>query len=317
MNNIEPEKVAQDFWGISPENVIELSGGQSTRNWKVTQDGEDFVLRNAGLYPGYVDMQIGVLQHLKESDFPYEVPQPLDGANGDRRITTELGNYMLYPFIHGETGLSDPDYSELGILLGAYHSAMRGYDFSGFTQRRSKDLLDTQKLSEGLVSIEKSAANQDIALPLIERAIACGPLLRNHVEKISTRIHAIGEEQIVCHGDPHLNNVVFSGGHVSGLIDFGGITVDPPITDVAASIARLVIVDQQLEVGRFEKIIAGYKETAGNPEIHESVLDLAFLNTLRSFIWQISELAHNPETRITTDEAEQFLDILIALTDIT
>src|SRR3989344_6472456 len=78
--------------------------GESNHNWIIKSTEGKFILRRAPNFSKIKDLksELLYLNKLKQSNFPYSVPEPLKISNGNNLIKYKKGNWWLYKYIEGK-----------------------------------------------------------------------------------------------------------------------------------------------------------------------------------------------------------------------
>jgi Phosphotransferase enzyme family len=134
-------------------------------------------------------------------------------------------------------------------VLARFHELAARYEQR---QGNAPAIVDRQRQLAGM---------REKGFALIERAL--GEPLRNEIDNRATRLFAVAGEAMQSPSlaeslatapelmlqpairDIHHDHVLFTGDEVSGLIDFGAMRIDTPLTDLARLVGSLVGDDQE------------------------------------------------------------------------
>lgn len=306
-------------WGIKPRKVSFIEEGNSTNNWKVLDNGMGrYVLRNAGRFRHYVRLQCDILNFLREKEFPYLIPMPVRASINDFVVDTEEGSYFLYKYIDGEVlrNVTVEDACQVGLMLAMYHDYIADFDWRGYQQLRSKDLLDEPKMVQFIkncrqVVEEKENKTEMDATFLSEIndfiVFYAGILKKTDI----AYYHSL--PQIPCHGDFDRRNILKKEDRVVGFIDLGGITIDPPICDLQSCIQLNCMRNGELNLDTAKAIFDGYASCRRfNRDQLELIDTLLYSEMLKTLCWVMAELA-KPESRVDETEASDRMKMLILL----
>lgn len=303
-------------WDIRPQEVSFIEEGDSTNNWKVLDiEKEAYILRDAGKFNHYVRFQCDILNFLQEKGFPYQITTPIRAKNNDFVIDTEKGSYFLYKYIDGKVleDVTAEDAYQVGLMLAVYHGYIADFDWRGYQQLRSKDLLDRQKLAQFVTNCRRAVeekANKseldEIFLSGIDRLV---DFYIDILKKIDLEYyHSLPE--IPCHGDFERRNIIKMEDRLVGFIDLGGITIDPSICDLQSCIQLNSMRNGQLDMNLVKAIISGYISHRGIGRHQlELIPPLMYSEMLKTLCWVMAELTI-PESRVNLNEASDRIGIL-------
>lgn len=316
LDPVVADRLLQSNWGIKAEETDFVALGDSTLNWVISAaDGNVYVLRNAGNFEQYVRFQCDVLNHLTETGFPYQVPQPLRTGQGEFVVDTESGSYFVYPFIPGNTPteLDQTKSVDIGRMLATYHQYIKGFNWESRPQLRSKNLFETDvfigfiQKCESTVSGKKVKSDADLAY--LDRFDRFRSFYGETVSSVDTDYYN-SLSKIACHGDFERRNIIVQGDKIVGFVDLGGVTIDPRICDLQSCIQLNSTENGRLNMKTANGIIEGYAGVI-RPEERERklILPLMYTEMLKTLSWVLSERT-KPDTRVELVEATSRLDAL-------
>lgn len=308
-------------WDIRPKKVSFIEEGDSTNNWRVSDIKEEtYILRNAGKFKHYVRFQCDILNFLHQRKFPYQIPVPVKARNHDFVVGTKEGNYLVYKYIEGKT-LEDAtaeDAFQVGLMLAAYHGYVVNFNWQNYQQLRSKDLLDTQKVTQFIMSCKRTVEEKVIKSELDEIFLSCfDGLVDNYIDILRKTdleyYHTL--PKIPCHGDFERRNIIKRRNKIVGFIDLGGITIDPSICDLQSCIQLNCMRNRQLDMDLAKAIVSGYtSHTELNRQQLELIPSLMYSEMLKTLCWIMANLAI-PGSKVSPTEASNRIKILPWLKD--
>ena len=160
----------------------------------------------------------------------------------------------------------------------------------------------------GWQQLEAAVQNRAADDEMRRRLVVLGQELlrdsRQLVPRLTQRIDTLAKEELIlqlCHGDIHVEHVLFADEAVSGLIDFANMRVDTPLTDLARLLGSYAAQVQQnwnqgLELCR-QRYDLPERELSWLRVLDDSSLVLSAANWLR---WLFVEQRKFPMTRVLT-----------------
>lgn len=212
-------------FGVAPRR-IRLIGRRHNAHWRVAGPQGDFILRRYGwdAGPDSVRWEHDALRIAAERDLP--VPVPL----GDP-FESEGGLYDLFPLLPGRSRKtqSDQDYREDGRTTADINNKLHG---ATLPQRPGRIAA-----ADAATGPSGDAARRARLLePLRARDPALADLLETEAALVVAQLTTLGAHQFpraLIHGDLIGANLLYSGGVLSGIIDFEACRIDARAADVA------------------------------------------------------------------------------------
>ena len=213
-------------YGLENVRPYQVDAGRNNEHWYA---GAGLVLRRYG--PFRSDAAIGyehaVLGQLRERGWPVAVPVPSDAG---RLVVVDDGRrYSLFPRLAGRRGIPARPRQprELGRLLGRLHRDLAAVPVAGPPDTFPRILeMPAGPAWQRLDALDDPVLNGLIRRKLAEVRAAAGSIASGR----------LGVQLV--HGDWHDGNILYHGGTVSGVLDFGFAHCDLPLVDVA--IAALI-----------------------------------------------------------------------------
>ena len=225
----------KDFQGIA--------AGSENSNFFISLEAGEFVLTLVERGPrGDLPFFVALLERLHQAGLPV----PYGVATRDGEVLRELAEKpaLLQPCLAGEH-VSQPNAhhcAEIGAWLARLHLATHGEPL----ERRSDRGLDWM-LEEGPV----------LALELHDEQL---PLLRDSLQEVAElkpRILALPRANL--HADLFLDNALFDGNHLTGVIDFYNACSGPMLYDLAITLNDWCsLADQRLDLPRAQALLGAY-----------------------------------------------------------
>ncbi|RYX86286.1 hypothetical protein EON83_03420 [bacterium] len=220
--------------------LVEELGGRLNRHWQVERGNERFVLRLwAPVWVETMDYEVRLLERLAGLGWPVAsiVGEPFewDGYT-----------WSLSRFLEGEpASLENPakEQRRRGRLLAQLHEDLKTLD--GFGQRgvwrRCEQILADETLDQ-LLSEHEARHSEGIGI------------IRWHLERARGRTAEMdlrNQSGMVIHGDFTHWNLRFSGGQLSGILDFELAHLDHRVGEFALAWR-----------GKYDEVVLGYDEVA-------------------------------------------------------
>lgn len=217
-----------------------MERGYTNRSFLIIAKGTSFVLRRGwqGKPAAQAKREESVLDWLARQPMKFTVPEVVRTANGMPHVRTEDGcTYHLYSKVPGavlyswKSRCSDAHFDEVLHALAALHRLLRPLPAN--SARAPLEHFEQQ-----LAELEAMASLESIdATPAIRGLLnQCMPefLVRARDIVARARLHASAQEPLQwCHGDVQLENVLFAGDTLVGLVDFDTVRAMPLAMDTA------------------------------------------------------------------------------------
>lgn len=308
-------------WGIRPQKINFIEEGDSTNNWRViSDDGETYVLRNAGSYRHYVRFQCDVLNYLTENGFPYQIPTPIKTMKDNFFIGYREDSLFLYRYIPGDVlgRVTHSDAFEIGKMLAVYHKYVSSFDWQGYDQLRSKDLFEEGKMVEFISKCRSEVMEKTNKTKIdqlyLSKIQGFSDFYSSIVAHVDLGLHK-SLKRIPCHGDFERRNIIKREGKIVGFIDLGGITIDPQIYDLQNCVQLNSMRKGKLDMDVAKVIIDGYGGHAKSErEQFELILPLMYSEMLKTLCWVIAERSKSG-TRVDESEAAERVKVLSWMLD--
>lgn len=225
----------KDFQGIA--------AGSENSNFFISLEAGEFVLTLVERGPrGDLPFFIALLERLHQAGLPV----PYGVATRDGEVLRELAEKpaLLQPRLAGKHVIQPNAHhcAEIGAWLARLHLATHGEPL----ERRSDRGLNWM-LEEGPV----------LALELHDEQL---PLLRDSLQEVAElkpRILALPRANL--HADLFLDNALFDGNHLTGVIDFYNACSGPMLYDLAITLNDWCsLADQRLDLPRAQALLGAY-----------------------------------------------------------
>ena len=284
-----------DEYGLGAvRNVCKAKGGEVNENWIVRTTIETVVVRGVSRERPRSDIQFehSFIRALGRYGFPYHLPQPLRTRTG-RTVVLKNGMYVwLYNYIEGSN--SQPSQEE--VIVQIAHAMATAHKAA-----RCISLRQVKKTPIALEDLELMHRLRHWQLTLGDSLDERCRFFRARVQECigileqlrCTRYHAL--PRLPIHGDMCLANVVFSGGRLTGIIDFGHCCSDTAIRDITIAL-RYECADREhcfkLDLQAAQHFLSVYRKI--NPLSREEI-DLipavAMADSAELFWWTIFQIA--------------------------
>ena len=220
----------------SVRNVRRVRGGTVNKNWIVRTAMKTVVVRSVSTELSCSDIKFehSFIRALRRCGFPYHLPQPLRTRTG-RTLVMKNGAYVwLYNYIEGSNLQPSREevIAEIARAMATAHQAARRFSLRNVkhTPIALQDLWLVHMLRHWQLKLSDSSDQRCRFFGA--RVQECIGILE---ELRCTRYHTLPRFPI--HGDMCQANVVFSGGRLKGIIDFGHCCSDTAIRDITIALS--------------------------------------------------------------------------------
>jgi spectinomycin phosphotransferase len=305
------ERVERDF-GLTLRDLTEVAGGadESAQLWRaIGPDGEAYAVKLSG---GGTAAGLVLTAYLAGRGVA-GVVAPVQTRDGE--LWSEVGGRRLSvtPWVSDaralEVGLTDEQWRTYGTLLRQVHAAPVNEELAELLPREEHqpdriaarmhaldERLRTQAPTDGLAAAAVQEWPRDRAFAVLAHASRIG-------EELRTR----AAPTVVCHGDPHVGNVLAGPGAQIWLIDWDDAVLAPPERDLMFVVGG-VLAFLPITPGQQERFFDGYGLVEPDPTRLAYYLCVRALDDLSSFAAQ----AFDPHSS-SVDERAWALDIMRGL----
>jgi homoserine kinase type II len=217
--------------------IRDIRTGRVNKHWRIGTAAGDYVLRRYNVHRSHaaIAYEHDVLRYLAGKNWPVAAPLP---TGGETIVEAEERLYALLPLLPGRPSPYVSDrYSRLkGRLLARLHEDLAGWEPPG------------QRETFGRVwELDVYVGAQTRYSTLNELLMDFGQEYTDHARAIRSQKYAMlrelstlgyGELPLVAtHFDFHHDNLLWSRGELTGLLDFDLAHLDARVADVAQSLA--------------------------------------------------------------------------------
>ena len=230
------------------------------------------------------------LNKLKQSNFPYSVPEPLKISNGNNLIKYKKGNWWLYKYIEGKIAepLSLKQILELAKMVAIYHNAIEEINLSN-KKPKTKDfdkkttLKGIEKLRKETASIKKKKLQNVIFLEELDKIL---PLLKSIKNKLYNKL-----PQYALHRDLNPENILWKNNELIGVIDFENVGTmnENFVTDLAFTIMFSATTEKEhkLNIRKTKEFVRTYQKYRKLSKKEISLIpDIITIGWIGAFSWQ-------------------------------
>jgi homoserine kinase type II len=285
-----------DGYGLGAVQDVRLAeGGAVNENWIVRTANETVVVRRVAQEQSLRDIRFehSFIKALGRDGFPYQLPQPLPNKAG-RTIVAKNGKYIwLYKYIEGSGSelRRDDRIAQIAHAMARMHRASRNLSFPRAKRMplALEDLWLLRTLRQWQLKVLRS---QDRRCRFFgARVQECICIL----EQVRCT-HYRTLRRLPIHGDVCLENLVFSRGLLTGIIDFGHCCSDTAIRDITIAL-RYECADRQepfkLDFDTARRFLRTYANV--NPLCREEtdlIPAVAMADSADLFWWRIFEIVN-------------------------
>jgi hydroxylysine kinase len=265
------ERLASDHYGL-PATVHRLDSERDQNFRLTTVDGRDYVLKIANPREdrAVTNLQTGALLHLAAADPGLPIPRIFPAQNGAHELAipfddgstrvVRLLSYMAGTPMHAVEG-SRALRRDLGQCAARLARGLRNFTHSGASHKLLWDLQHAAEL-RGLVD----------AVPADRRGLV-EVCLGNFQARVLPRLPSLHRQPV--HNDLNPHNIVVdatSHARISGIIDFGDLTLTAAVNDLAIA-AAYQVADSDDPLGPACDLIAAYHAVT---PLNPTELDILF-----------------------------------------
>jgi homoserine kinase type II len=223
-------------YGLGPvRNVCKAKGGAVNENWIVRTATETVVVRGEAKERSRSELQFehSFIRALGRDGFPYRLPEPLRTRTG-RKVVLKNGTYVwLYNYIEGSKSRSSREeiIVQIAHAMATAHKAARRFSLRQVkkTPLALEDLWLLRTLRHWQLKLVGS---------LDKRCRYFGARVQECIGILEQLrcTHYQALPRLPIHGDICKANLVFSGGQLTGIIDFGHCCSDTAIRDITIAL---------------------------------------------------------------------------------
>jgi Ser/Thr protein kinase RdoA (MazF antagonist) len=300
--DFELDELIHEYGLGSVRDVRRIRGGTTNKNWIIRTAMETVVVRSVSKELSYNDIKFehSFIRALGRRGFPYHLPQPLRTRTG-RTFVMKNGAYVwLYNYI--EESNSQPSreevIAEIARAMAAAHQAARRFSLQNvkYTPMALQDLWLVHMLRHWQMKLFHTSDQRCRFFSAhVQECIGILEGLR------CTHYHTL--PRLPIHGDMCRANVVFSGGRLKGIIDFGHCCSDTAIRDITIAL-RYECANREhrfkLDLEAARNFVRIYQKISPlSPEEIRLIPAVAIAESADLFWWRIFQIA----TKRTKDES--------------
>ena len=222
-------------YGVEAEEIRDIRTGRINKHWRVIAGGREFALRryNAEARRESIGYEHAMLAHLDGRGWP--VAAAMASVRGDMIVERDERLFSLFPFLEGRPSpYNNVRYLHIkGRLLARLHTEMAAAPIEGqrpgFGRVWELDRPDAPRFPSfnDLLRAFSAESRHEAAVMRAHRYACLRELSRlGYGELPDTFVHC----------DYHHDNLLFSRGELSGLLDFDLLHRDARVVDIAWAI---------------------------------------------------------------------------------
>lgn len=199
--------------------------------------------------PRRLDFIHAVLQHVASRGVDF-VPVPVSTASRSSRVSCDGHLWELAPWMPGRANFeTDPSRQRLQAALRAlatFHRAAEDFPLpterSGPPPGVARRVERFNELLAGGLDRLAGSVNHTLWPELAERAVAWCDLFRLPADSVCRELESLHDARVPlqpCIRDVWHDHVLFTGGAVTGIVDFGAMRIDNVATDLARLLGSL------------------------------------------------------------------------------
>ncbi len=177
-----------------------------------------------------IEFQIASLKHIVKSDFPFKVPEPINGLK--KVLKDECKYYIcLFKYLEGrflfESKLKYVQYKDIGILMGNLTKVLSHFSHSGGHRIFEWDIQNINIIHSNIKFVEGEERKN---------------ILYHHLNNVNNkRLPPLKKlRKSIIHNDGNDHNIILNkDGSLKGIIDFGDIIHSFTVLDAAVCMAYI------------------------------------------------------------------------------
>ena len=261
-------------YGVEPEDIRDIRTGRINKHWRVVAGGRAYALRryNAAATPRSIAYEHAMLAHLDARGWP--VAAAIVSRQGDRIVERDERLFSLFPFLEGRPSpYNNVRYLRIkGRLLARLHTEMALAPIEG------------QRPGFGRVwELDRPDAPRFPSFNDLLRAFGAehrreAAVMRAHRYACLRELSRLGYGELsdtFVHCDYHHDNLLFSRGELSGLLDFDLLHRDARVVDIAWAIVLDCLeppAHNAISPKSVEAFVGGYHEASAMDESERSLI---------------------------------------------
>ncbi len=267
-------------YSIRPVSIKRIKYGKVNRSYLVKTKGGEFILQYLK-YDDWMEKQlrteIKLLNYLNKHNFRYQVPIPIKSKNG-KIILRRNGNLIwLYKKVAGH--IIDKyklnEYVQEAEALAEYHNIIERLN----TKSKS-DSLDFEFTLTKLDEIEKVKPKTE----LDNVAKKYVTIFKKMIKKIKNMDFDV--DFLYTHSDFNNENLLFTGGKLTGIIDFHNVDYAPVSKDIAIAIKRTEYIKYGFNLRKTQIFLKYYRKYRKLSKKEEKlIVPFLLINNATTYWW--------------------------------
>jgi Ser/Thr protein kinase RdoA (MazF antagonist) len=286
----EIKKAAEIYRLGNVKKALVMNKGWVNFSYEICTDKGGYIVQILGGEYGewkknQMKLQFAVLNHLRDKNFPYEIPLPILNLNKEYISDFGKGRYLwVYKKIEGEiiNHLNKSQFSEIFKALALLHKYVEDFNWSGKITPINFDWA-----LEGFKRIEKIAPKTRTDRFVLKNI----QLLNNYIDRLS-KIDFNTQMQVI-HADFNNENILFHGNKLVGILDFGNIEFAPLAKDLAIGIMRLRYPQRKIDKKKIKLCLDEYRKYAKFSQKEEKLITPLLVGEncglIRWFYWDMKK----------------------------
>jgi len=282
-----------------------LFGGIMNTTWRIRTDDDEtegkFVLQKLNQMMGKKSMKDyqAVQQYLASHDFV--TPRLLDAKDGNSYVEKDGRLWRMFEYIqHDYVDVADEGIAyKSGVALGKLHRLLADFNYN--PHFKIEGFHDTWQIMSDLVSAFKDDSH-----------VNKSALVQDEFDFITAHIyrHCLSKDvpKSLVHGDPKINNILFSQNDVVGMIDFDYMMVTSPLVDLGDALRSWSLTKPfGYDATRFNAGLEGYcsENCFYDVKTAKNAMGLITLELAARFLTDYFQTEHFKWDDINYDSAEE------------
>lgn len=231
--------------------------GYVNKNWIIEDGPNKYVLKELESSKKEADIafEFKYLSYLKESDFPYQIPEPKLTTSNRYLVKENNHFYWMYKYIDGDTVeiLTDEYIKQLALMVGNYHKLIEKSTLNNHKKfyKHGYNQFIKDELNINLDHIRKNSS----LTPKDHLLEEYGTPLKNILKDLNeTKLSQLQRYPI--HRDLGGENIVWKNNKIAGVLDFENVSLynEPLVKDLSVIIMIFFSEADHPESADLEKI---------------------------------------------------------------
>lgn len=292
MDSKQIGKIAENYNLGKVKKFKLIEDGWVNYNYDLETDTGNFIVRVLGKElddwkKGKLKFEFKVLAHLREKNFPYEVPNPIRNNKGQYISQINKKVLWIYKKIKGNhvERINQKNFKEIVKVLAIYHKFVKDF------KSRNKNFFYWDWLFKEYSKMKKIRPKNKTDRLMLENIDFFESLLKK-ISKINFR-----ENVLATHSDFQCENLLFKGDKALAILDFDNAEMAPRAKDLAVMTKRIFF-KKTFDRKKLNETIREYEKTNKlTKREKEIIIPLIIRDNCMLFWWFYARMKKHLEER--------------------